>query len=429
MLKIINVKKGSIASKLGFKKNDSIIEINNKPVRDEIDFKFLSSDEKLKIKAISDGKVKLFKVKKEFDEPLGLFFEEMKMYSCGSDCIFCFVTQNPKGLRESLYFQDGDYRMSFLYGNYVTLTNVGPNALKRIVEQKLSPLYISVHATDIDVRKYYMNLKDDDHLLDKLKFLTENNIKLHTQIVLSPEINDGDVLKKTIDDLYKLKSGIESLAIVPVGLTKHRKGLPKIKRVTPKYAKHIINNITPLQEKIRKEIGITWLYLSDEFYLLSKSELPKNDYYDDYPQIENGVGMIRLFYDNFLSRIKYFPKRIKKKKEISFITGILPYRFMQRNVIPILNQIENLKVNLYPIKNTLFGKSVTVSGLLSEKCLLEGLKNKRLGDLVILPDNITNHEGLFLDDSTPEAFSKKIKKPVLIFDNNWRSFFKYVENL
>jgi len=429
MLRIINVKKGSIASKLGFKKNDSIIEINNKPVRDEIDFKFLTSEEKLNIKAISEGKVKNFKVRKEFDEPLGLFFEEMKMYSCGSDCIFCFVTQNPKGLRESLYFQDGDYRMSFLYGNYVTLTNVGPNALKRIVEQKLSPLYISVHSTNIDVRKYYMNLKDDDHLLEKLKFLTDNNIKLHTQVVLSPEINDGDVLKKTIDDLYKLKNGIESLAIVPVGLTKHRKGLPKIKKVTPKYARQFINYITPIQEKIRKEIGITWLYLSDEFYLLSKSELPQNEYYDDYPQIENGVGMIRLFYDNFISKIKYFPKRINNKKEISFITGILPYRFMQNNVIPILNNIENLKVNLYPIKNTLFGKSVTVSGLLSEKCLIEGLKGKRLGNLVILPDNIINHEGLFLDDSTPEMFSKKIKKPVLIFDNNWRSLFKYVENL
>lgn len=429
MLKILNVNKGSIADKLGFKPEDAIIEINKKPVRDEIDFKFLTADEKLNIKALINGKIKNFKIKKRFDESLGFFFEEMKMYSCGSDCIFCFVTQNPKGLRESLYFQDGDYRMSFLYGNYVTLTNVGPNALKRIVEQKLSPLYISVHATDTEVRKFYMNLKNDDHLLEKITYLVNNGIKLHTQIVLSPGINDGIILEKTIHDLYQLRYGIESLAVVPVGLTKHRKGLAKLQKVTPRYAKNLIKALNPYQNKFRKETGTTWLYLSDEFYLLCNENVPEKDYYDDYPQIENGVGMIRLFYDNFINKSKYFPKRINKKKEISFITGTLAYNFMSTFVIPTLNKINNLKVNLYPIKNTLFGSSVTVTGLLSEKCLLKGLKGKRLGNAIILPDNIINHDGLFLDDGNPNEFSKKINTPVLIFDNNWRSLFKYVENL
>jgi putative radical SAM enzyme (TIGR03279 family) len=429
MLRILEVKKGTIADKLGMETDDSILEIDKKPVRDEIDFRFLSAGEKITLKVLQSGKVKEYKIKKSYDDTLGFVFEEMKMYSCGTDCIFCFITQNPKGLRESLYFQDGDYRMSFLYGNYITLTNVGPNALKRIAEQKLSPLYISVHSTTPEVRTFYMNLKGDDGLMDKITYLVNNGIRIHTQIVLSPEINDGKSLLKTIDDLYALKEGIESLAIVPVGLTKHRKNLPKIKKVTGKYAKDIISFITPIQQKIKSEIGINWVYLSDEFYLLSREELPKASYYDDYPQIENGVGMIRIFYDDFIKSMKRAPKKLSEKKVVSFITGALPYEFMMNNVIPKLNGIENLKVNLYPITNTLFGSSVTVSGLLSEKCLLKGLKGKKLGDLVVLPDNIINHEGVFLDDGNPEEFSKKIKRPVLVFDNNWRSFFKYVENL
>ncbi len=428
MLRILDIEKGSIAEKFGIESDDYILEINGKPVRDEIDFKFLSADDKLLLKVLQSGKVKEYKIKNIY-EPLGFIFEEMKMYSCGTDCIFCFVTQNPKGLRESLYFQDGDYRMSFMYGNYITLTNVGPNALKRIVEQKLSPLYISVHATTPEVRKFYMNLKNDDGIMDKLIYLVKNGIRLHTQIVLSPEINDGEILEKTINDLYNLREGIESLAIVPVGLTKHRKNLAKLKKVTPAYAKNLIGFIEPVQKKFKNDIGVNWVYLSDEFYLLSKTELPNADYYDDYPQIENGVGMIRIFYDDFLKSMKKFPKKLESKKTVTFVTGKLPFEFMSENVIPVLNKIENLKVNLYPITNTLFGSSVTVSGLISEKCLLKGLKGKRLGDVVILPDNILNHEGIFLDDGKPEDFSKKIKKPVFIFDNNWRSFFKYVENL
>lgn len=429
MLKIIEVVKGSVAGKLGIVPGDAILEINGKPVRDEIDFRFLSAEEKLKLKVLQGGKVKEYRIRKDYDDMLGFVFEEMKMYSCGTDCIFCFVKQNPAGLRPSLYFQDGDYRMSFLYGNYVTLTNVGPNALKRIVEQKLSPLYVSVHSTTPSVRTYYMNLKSDDGLLDKLIYLVDNGIRLHTQIVLSPGINDGEILLRTIEDLYKLKDGIESLAIVPVGLTKHRKNLPKLRKVNGKYAAGIIKLISPIQDKIKSEMGINWVYLSDEFYLLGKETLPDAGYYDEYPQIENGVGMIRLFYDDFIKSMKRFPKKISRKKTVSFVTGLLPYEFMKANVIPKLNEIENLKVNLYPVTNTLYGASVTVSGLLSEKCLLKGLKGKRLGDLVVLPDNIVNHEGVFLDDGRPEDFSKKIKKPVFIFGNNWRSFFKYVENL
>jgi len=274
-----------------------------------------------------------------------------------------------------------------------------------------------------------MNLKGDDGLLDKITFLVNNGINLHTQIVLSPEINDGKALEKTINDLYNLRHGIESLAIVPVGLTKHRKNLPKINKVTPKYAKETIDFIAPYQKKLKEEIGVNWVYLSDEFYLLSKSDLPKEDYYDDYPQIENGVGMIRIFYNDFLKFMKKAPKKLGSKKTVTFITGLLPYQFMMENVIPKLNEIENLKVNLYPITNTLFGSGVTVSGLLSEKCLLKGLKGKRLGDVVVLPNNIINHEGVFLDNGNPAEFSKKIKRPVFIFDLNWRSFFKYVENL
>jgi putative radical SAM enzyme (TIGR03279 family) len=428
MIKILDVSLDSLAWDASIKPNDFIVEINGQAVRDEIDYLFFTAEKRVRLKILQQGKVKTINIKNNFAD-IGLTLEEMKTYSCGSNCIFCFVNQNPKGLRESLYFQDGDYRMSFLYGNYITLTNVGESAMKRIVEQKLSPLYISVHSTVPDVRKRYMNLRKDDKLLKKMTYLVENGISLHTQIVLSPNINDGDSLIKTIDDLYRLNYGIESLAIVPVGLTKHRKNLPKIKPVTTKYAKNLIEIITPIQKKFKNEPNKNWLYLSDEFYILSGTEIPKATYYDNYPQIENGVGMLRLFFDDFIKSMKRAPKALKSKKRITFLTGTLVYNFMSENVIPHLNQIKNLETSLIPIKNRMFGSSVTVTGLLSGGSLLKGVKNIKLGDLVVLPSNVLNYDSIFLDNMTTGEFSAIIKKPVFFFDLNWGSLFKYVENL
>ena len=429
MIKILDVSLGSLAWKAGINSGDFILEINKKIVRDEIDYLFLTAEKSVRIKILQQRKIKTINIKNNFSADIGLTLEEMKTYSCGSNCIFCFINQNPKGLRESLYFHDGDYRMSFLYGNYITLTNIGESALKRIVEQKLSPLYISVHSTVPNVRKQYMNLKKDDKLIKKIMYLVENGISLHTQIVLSPNINDGDSLIKTIDDLYKLNSSVESLAIVPVGLTKHRKNLPKIKPVTPKYATDLIKIITPMQKKFKNETGKNWLYLSDEFYILSGTEVPKATHYDDYPQIENGVGMLRLFFDDFIKSMKKAPKGLKSKKRVTFLTGTLAYGFMNENIIPRLNIIKNLETSLIPIKNRLFGTSVTVTGLLSGKSLLKGVENIELGDLVVLPANTLNHDKIFLDNMTTEDFSATIKKPVFFFDLNWRSLFEYVENL
>jgi putative radical SAM enzyme (TIGR03279 family) len=429
MIKILDVSLNSLAWEAGIIPGDFIIEINKKIVRDEIDYLFLTAEKSTQLKILQRGKVKTVVIKNNFSTDIGLILEEMKTYSCGSNCIFCFVNQNPKGLRESLYFQDGDYRMSFLYGNYITLTNVGESALKRIIEQKLSPLYISVHSTIPNIRKQYMNLKKDDKLLEKISYLVDNGISLHTQIVISPNINDGDSLIKTIDDLYKLNFGIESLAIVPVGLTKHRKNLPRIKPITSKYAKELINIIAPIQKKCKNEIGKNWLYLSDEFYILSGTEIPKATYYHDYPQIENGVGMLRLFFDDFIKSMKKAPKGLKSKKRITFLTGTLVHNFMNENVIPRLNKIKNLETTLIPIKNRMFGASVTVTGLLSGRSLLKGITDIELGDLVVLPSNILNHDAIFLDDMTTEEFSATIKRPVFFFDLNWRSLFNYIENL
>jgi putative radical SAM enzyme (TIGR03279 family) len=428
MIKILDVSLDSLAWDVGIKPNDFIVEINGQAVRDEIDYLFFIAEKSVRLKILQQDKVKTISIKNNFAD-IGLTLEEMKTYSCGSNCVFCFVNQNPKGLRGSLYFQDGDYRMSFLYGNYITLTNVGESALKRIVEQKLSPLYISVHSTLPDVRKQYMNLKKDDRLLKKMTYLVENGISLHSQIVLSPNINDGDSLMKTIDDLYKLNYGVESLAIVPVGLTKHRKNLPKIKPVTAKYAKELIEIITPIQKKFKNEKGNNWLYLSDEFYILSGTEIPRATYYDDYPQIENGVGMLRLFFDDFIKSMRRAPKALKRKKRITFLTGTLAYNFMNENVIPHLNKIKNLETSLIPIKNRMFGSSVTVTGLLSGKSILKGVENIKLGDLVVLPSNTLNHDSIFLGNMTTGEFSSIIKRPVFFFDLNWRSLFEYVENL
>lgn len=429
MIKIVDVGSDTLAWEAGIRAGNFIIEINKKAVRDEIDYMFLAAEKSMQLKILQQNRVKNINIKNNFRTDIGLTLEEMKTYSCGSNCIFCFVNQNPQGLRKSLYFQDGDYRMSFLYGNYITLTNVGESALKRIVEQKLSPLYISVHSTIPEIRKQYMNLKKDDGLLKKIRYLVENGISLHTQIVLSPTINDGESLIKTIEELYQLNSGIESLAIVPVGLTKHRKDLPKIKPVTAKYAKELIERMKPVQKNFKNETGKNWLYLSDEFYILGEVEIPKASYYDDYSQIENGVGMLRLFFDDFNKSMKKAPARLTRKKQITFLTGTLAYNFMNENVIPQLNKIKNLKTSVIPVKNRMFGSSVTVAGLLSGGSLLKGVENMELGDLVVLPNNTLNHDSIFLDNMTQDEFSSKIKRPIFFFNLNWKSLFEYVENL
>lgn len=420
-MKITAVEPGSVADDLGLRSGDDLLEINGVRVRDPIDLRFHETDEELSLKIAREGEVTIYDIEKDADDSLGLTLEEMTVLSCGNDCIFCFVDQNPKGLRNQLYFRDGDYRLSFMYGNYTTMTNAGPAILRRIIDQRLSPQYISVHVTDYEVRKRLMGLRKDDHILEKIALLHDNGIDMHTQIVLCPGINDGRVLEKTVGDLYRYHRQIVSLAVVPVGLTDHRFGLEELRKVDRPYAEALLERTDAWQARFRKEIGRGFVYPSDEFLIVAGRELPGDAYYDGFPQIENGVGIVRSFLGEFRRQARSFPKRLAPGRRLTLVTGELATGFMTEEILPRLRRIEGLSVDLVTAPNLLYGRSVTVAGLLSGRCIRGVLEGKPAPDLILLPPDTLNADGMFLDDATPESLAEALGAPVMVFDGDWRA--------
>lgn len=417
---IKSVEAGSVADRAGWQAGDSILSINNHTIQDVLDFRFYGAEPILWVKIRQKGVLQEQHLVNEDVEPLGVELEDFRIKHCGDDCLFCFVDQNPKGLRESLYFRDGDYRMSFLYGNYITMTNLRERDLERIVEQRLSPLYISVHCTDPAVRRHMMGHKTDDRLMEKLQFLRENGIEMHTQIVLVPEYNDGAVLRQTIADLAAMHDAIQSTAIVPVGLTGHRQGLQTLRPHTSEEARALIPQIRAWQKDFRERFGRGFVYLSDEFYLLAEEEFPNEDEYDDFPLMENGVGMCRDFLTEFSFQQEEFPEALPAPKRITLVTGTLPAPLLQQRILPRLNAVGQLTATLVVAENKLFGSVVTVSGLLSYACFCAALEGRDLGDLVLLPPDCLNFEGLFMDNKTPDELSEALGGvPVQVFGGDW----------
>jgi len=420
-MKIKAFENNSLAAEVGFQIADDIVKINGHLIRDLIDFQFYVSDEHPVIEVIRNGENYIFDIEKDYDDSLGINFEDTKYRCCGNKCIFCFIDQNPEGLRKSLYFKDEDYRLSFMYGNYVTFTNVSQPDLQRIVEQRLYPLYVSVHSTDLEIRKLMLGVKKDDRLLEKIRFLTENNIELQAQIVLCPSINDGKSLFKTIDDLAQFYPKLKSIAIVPVGLTKHRQNLYPLKPVIPGYAKALIGQIEKTAQMFKQKWGDYFVYLADEFYLLAEMSLPFAERYDEFPQIENGVGMVRDFIDQFEEQSLEFPHRIKNKSLITLVTGVLASPIINKWVIPRLNNIENLNVTLQTVENNFYGNRVTVTGLLTGQDIFNQLLNQPSADLIILPANCLNLDGLFLDDWTLADLQTKLQCHIEVVDKDFGS--------
>jgi putative radical SAM enzyme (TIGR03279 family) len=425
-MKIVSVEPESIASDLGITPGDELLEINGQRVQDIIDLRFHESDDTVSLKMARNGEVTIFDIEKDQGETLGLGVEEMRILSCGNDCIFCFVDQNPENMRKQLYFRDGDYRLSFMYGNYTTMTNAGPAILRRIIEQRLSPQYISVHVTDETIRARLMGLKKDDKILEKIQLLHDNGIDMHTQIVLCPGINDGAALEKTVFDLYRFNKHIISLAVVPVGLTDHRWGLTQLQRVDQPYANDLLTIVERWQERFREDIGRGFLYPSDEFYIVAGRPIPPARVYDGFPQFENGVGMVRSFLLEFNRQRREFPPRLGSKRRLTLVTGELAEGFMRTQVLPHLAKISGLHVELHAVPNTLYGRSVTVSGLLSSKCVYSALHGVDCGDLLLLPPDILNADGVFLDDGSPEILSNQLKVPVMVFDGSWGRVLKHL---
>lgn len=418
-MRIAVVEPESIAAELGIAVGDDLLEINGQRVRDAIDLRFYEGDPEISLRVARNGEITIFDIEKNEGERIGIDLEEMKILSCGNDCIFCFVDQNPQGLRKELYFRDGDYRLSFMYGNYTTMTNAGPAILQRIIDQRLSPQYISVHVTEYEVRKRLMGLKKDDRILEKISVLHDNGIDMHTQIVLCPGINDGKVLERTVQDLYEFRKRIISLAIVPVGLTEHRVGLEHLHKVDREYAGSLLDRVQRWQAGFRTEIGRRFVYPSDEFFIVAERPIPPGTYYDGFPQIENGVGIVRRFILDFRRQAPSFPVRLSSRKRLTLATGELANTFMRTDILPRLQRIGNLDVRLQVVPNTLYGSSVTVAGLLSGKCLYSALHGSDCGDLLLLPPDILNADGLFLDDSTVPQLEERLKVRIKVYDGNW----------
>lgn len=410
---ISNVRRHSLAEKAGIQPGEKLCSVNGCNVQDIIDLSFLTSDEVVELEIENAaGAKRLVHIEKYPDEDLGLEFESAvfdKVRTCYNNCIFCFVDQMIPGMRPGLYVRDDDYRLSFLYGNFITLTNMRDEDFDRIIRTHLSPLYISVHATDPDVRCKMMNNRFAGQLMEKINRLLEAGIQIHTQIVCCPGYNDGEVLKRTFADLYALHPGVLTMAVVPVGLTKHREHLHPMRTFTPQEAAEIVDAVSGWQKQCREETGKSFVYLGDEFYLLAGKELPPSEYYDGFPQLENGIGLTRNFlneWDMALKTLQY----ADGAEQAVIPVGESAFRVLQP-MMEAFNRQYSTKHSFVSVKNLFFGGHVNVTGLLTGGDILAAVKDS---ERLILPGVVINNDNLFLDDMSLDDFKRSFQGKVEI---------------
>lgn len=415
---IVEVRPSSIAEELGIKKGDKLITINGAGIKDILEYKYLTTDEFLEVEVLhGNGEVWIYEVEKEYDEDIGIVFDGIidKPKSCHNNCIFCFVDQLPAGMRETLYFKDDDTRLSFLQGNFVTLTNLSSREIDRIIRYHISPINVSVHTTDPELRKMMLNNKNAGRLMDYLERLKEGGIEVKAQIVLCPGINDGDNLTKTIEDLSELYPELSCVAVVPVGVTKYREGLPDIKEYDGGSAANVIEQVKRLQIKYLKELHTRFVFLSDEFFLISREDLPGYDEYEGFSQLENGVGLITLFNKEISEALAELGSYNKKPRLISLITGEYAASILARAASEIESRIEDLKINIFPIANDFFGYGVKVAGLLTGKDIIDRLKGQDIGSDIFIPESmLKKDETIFLDNITVAELEKELDVKVTI---------------
>ena len=425
MLTVTEITPQSLAEQAGIQPGDRLISINRAEVHDFLDYHFLQSDQQLRLIFRRGDRLVRKTVTKEYDKDLGLRFPAPRIRACSNDCLFCFIRQNPPGMRRSIYFCDEDYRYSFLYGNYITLTNLGTNELERIARQRLSPLYVSIHATDDQVRQTIFRFRRPDHLPEKLAFLTRHGIELHTQIVVVPDVNDGDVLEKTIADLNGYGQKVRSIAVVPVGLTCHRQNLPVLRPVDRKDAQRLFGQFNHWRKRYLRD-GLPLVYLADEFYLLSGRRIPGRRFYGDFPQYENGVGIVRHFLDQLRAERRYWPTRLGRSQRWLLVTGELAAPILRQALLPYLHRIADLTVDILPVRNDFYGSSVTVAGLLAGGDIVAQIGRPAQYDLLLLPPRCLNQEGHLIDDYTIASLQSALHTPVCQFPNRFIEVFRYV---
>lgn len=399
---------------------DELLKINGNEIMDVLDFDFYMAEQNITLTfRCSDGKYKVIKTE---NTDCGLVFETYlmdKQQHCKNGCIFCFIDQLPKGLRPSLYFKDDDSRLSFLFGNYITLTNISDHEVERIIKMHISPVNISVHTMNPELRVQMMKNKNAGKSLEIIKKFADAGIQMNTQLVLCPGINDDVELRRSIEELSAFYPAVQSIAAVPVGLTKFRDGLEKIEPYNKKTAEETIDIIEEYSQKFRKEFGVGLCYPADEFFIKAERELPDEDYYDGYPQLDNGVGIVRSFYNEFVDELEYCNEKPINKK-VTLATGADFYPYLQKLCKKVVEKY-NIKINVKKIINNFFGESITVSGLITGIDLYEQLKDVDLGDYLLLPNsmisdytNHTEHKNKFLDDMTVEKLEKRLNTKIIL---------------
>ncbi len=400
----------------------TLVSINNNEINDVLDYQFYATDKNLTIKVLDDKNcVKEYKIKKSEYEDLGLEFETYlmdKQHSCKNKCIFCFVDQMPKGMRQSLYFKDDDSRMSFLFGNYVTLTNLTQEDINRIIKMHISPVNISIHTTNPTLRAQMMKNKNAGKVLSYLNDLSAHNIRLNTQLVLCPGINDGEELVRSLNDLSKHYPALDSIAAVPVGLTKYRDNLPNLRLYTKEEAGRVIDIIENFSEEFYKKHGRRIAFASDEFYLKAERELPNYDYYGDFNQLDNGVGLVTMLKDEFLDALnndEFNPKPF----EALIATGELAYPLIKELSEKVTQKYPQITLRVEKIINHFFGETITVAGLVTGNDLINQLKDKMPIKTLILPNVMLRHEqDKFLDDVTVQDVEKSLDTKIITSSND-----------
>jgi putative radical SAM enzyme (TIGR03279 family) len=427
-IKILEVEEGSPAERLGLLPGDRILTANGHQLADELALKFYLSEEYIDLCVYrpSYGE-RYYEVDLSDNAGLGIRVEEFRTRPCNNACLFCFVDQLPPEVRPSLKIKDDDYRLSFLHGNYITLTNLTDKDLARIIEQRLSPLYVSVHATDPDLRTRILGRKKTDDLTKKLSKLVRGGIQIHAQIVLMPGINDGAHLQKTVFDLYDLFPGIQSIAIVPVGISDYGPCKARLMPVTPEYSRALISQVLLWQSQFRAQITRTYACLADEFYLQGGFAIPKRDYYDDFAQIEDGVGMVRHFLDEFKTEMAR--RRHCTSLHGTIATGKLFYPVLM-GCLEQINHKFGTKIQVRGIENRFMGSNITVAGLLGGNDILTDLEGKDIGDFLIIPgEAVSREDRILVDDLSPEDISRHLGKPVYPGGQTVRDFFDILSRI
>ena len=431
-VQVKDVLENSIAEEMGIAAGDILLTIDGKEINDILDYQFVSQDDYIELEIEKpDGELWSVEIERDYDEEIGLIFDGVvfdKLRRCKNRCLFCFVDQLPRNMRKTLYIKDDDYRFSFLFGNFITLTNLTEKDWQKITSMRLSPLYVSVHAMRPELRAKLLNNPQARNIKEDLLRLKNAGIELHTQVVLCPGINDGEMLVETINELGALYPSVQSIGIVPVGLTGHRGRLPELHPFNSAAAADVIHLIESYQEQFRRKYGRGIVYVADEFYIKAGIEIPGAEYYDDYCQIENGIGLSRVLLDEFVGIEKSLPLKVENR-EVYIITGISGAPVL--NIIAgRLNEINGLSVQVIPVKNQFFGGGVTVTGLLTGCDIIRELGEKYKGKTVIIPEVLLQQgTRMLLDDVHINDIKDKSKADIRIVDGTAESLVKEILNV